>query len=343
MSPLITLVIPNWNGSHLLEACLVSVSAQTFSDYQVVLVDNGSSDGSAEYVHEDFPWVKILANTTNLGFAPAVNRAIRESQSPLIVTLNNDVWLEAEWLEEMVAAAGTGERVGMIASKILTVRAPDRLDSAGISLDRAGFAWNLDRGRREDSTETRTREVFGPCAAAALYRRDMLDEIGLFDEDFFAFLEDADLAWRARLAGWRCLYAPAARSYHVHSATAGQGSGFKAYLLARNRIWSIVKNYPWPEILSALPIMVAYDFVSLLGNIASGRGGPSLAGRLDALRGIGGALRKRRQVQALRSSESRWEAHLCSLSSPWRRWRTERRLASARGVVGFKGASGAGF
>ncbi|MDP2727133.1 MAG: glycosyltransferase family 2 protein [Dehalococcoidia bacterium] len=339
----VTLIIPNWNGQRLLEACLASVAAQTFSDYHVLLVDNGSTDGSTEYVREAFPWVRILSNPANLGFAPAVNRAIRESQSPFIATLNNDVWMEAACLQEMIEAFKAGERVGMIASKILTVRAPDRLDSAGISLDRAGFAWNLDRGDQEDSAETKPREVFGPCAAAALYRREMLDEIGLFDEDFFAFLEDSDLAWRARLAGWRCLYAPAARAYHVHSATAGQGSGLKAYLLARNRIWSILKNYPWPELLSALPIMAAYDFVSLIGNIASGRGGPSLAGRFDALRGIRGALRKRRQVQALRSSKSRWETHLCSLSSPWKRWRTERSLASATGVIGFKGASGAGF
>ncbi len=331
--PLVTLIIPNWNGRHLLEACLISVSSQTITDFQVVLVDNGSTDGSADYVREEFPWVRVLASPSNLGFAPAVNWAIRESESPLVGTLNNDVWLESGWLEEMIKATRTVDQVAMVASKVLMVTAPDRLDSAGISLDRAGFAWNLHRGSQDNPAEESPREVFGACAAAALYSREMLDEIGLFDEDFFAFLEDADLAWRARLAGWRCLYAPAARCYHVHSATAGQGSRLKAYLLARNRIWSTVKNYPSPQVFPALPVIAAFDLIYLLGNIISGRGVPSVAGRLDALKGLGAALRKRRHVQSLRRTESRWDAHLCSLSNPWKIWRTERRLAASSSLT----------
>ncbi|MDP2728640.1 MAG: glycosyltransferase family 2 protein, partial [Dehalococcoidia bacterium] len=241
--------------------------------------------------------------------------------------VNNDVWLESRWLEEMLRSAELGDRVGMVATKILLAVAPDRLDSGGIALDRAGFAWNLDRGQF-DAGEAEPREVFGPCAAAALYRRDMLDEIGLFDEDFFAFLEDADLAWRARLADWRCVFTPAARAYHIHSATAGQGSSFKAYLLARNRLWTILKDYPTPQLLLALPAIAAYDLIALLVNLAAGRGRASLKGRIDAVKGMGKAWDKRRQVQALRRPDSRWEAHLCPLVSPWEKWSAERKLAA---------------
>lgn len=326
--PHVTVIIPNWNGQRLLEACLSSVASQTFSDYRVLLVDNGSSDGSAEYVREEFPWVEVVSNPKNMGFAAAVNRAIEESDSAYVCTLNNDVWLEARWLEEMTGAAAGDSGVGMVASKILLVAAPDRLDCAGIGVDKAGFAWNALRGRSDVPGETDTSEVFGPCAAAALYRRDMLEEIGLFDVDFFAFLEDADLAWRARLAGWRCLYAPAARAYHVHSATAGQGSAFKAHLLARNRIWMVLKNYPWPQLLMALPLIAAYDMAALAGNAVSHTGRASLRGRLDAVKRTAAFWRKRRQVQALRRSDSQWQDFLYPLASPWQRWRAERRLGA---------------
>ena len=325
--PEVTFIIPNWNGLRFLEACLASVASQTCSDYQVFLVDNGSTDGSAEYVREAFPWVQVLSSPANLGFAAAVNWGIRESRSSYVATLNNDVWLESQWVEEMLRAAREGERVGMIASKVLLALAPDRFDSSGISLDRAGFAWHLGRGQNDNPTESEMREVFGPCAAAALYKREMLDQVGLFDEDFFAFLEDADLAWRARLAGWKCLHAPAARAYHIHSATAGQGSSLKAYLLARNRVWTILANYPLAKLLPAVPAIALYDAASLLGSVVAGKSGAALKGRLHAVKGLRAAWRKRRRVQAMLRADSQWETFLCPLAWPWDRWRVERTLA----------------
>jgi hypothetical protein len=343
LSATVTIVIPNWNGRHLLEGCLASVAAQTARDFEVVLVDNGSNDDSLGYVRAAFPWVRVLENGRNLGFAAAVNQAIRATSAPYIAILNNDVQLDADWLAEVLGAIAGREGVGAVASKLLVAAAPSLIDAAGIALDRAGFAWNLRRGELDDPAEREPREVFGACAAAALYRREMLEAVGLFDEDFFAFLEDADLAWRARLAGWHCLYVPTARAYHIHSATAGRDLSRKAYLLARNRLWAIAKDYPMPDLLLYLPAILLWEGASFVGNLAAGTGGPSFRGRWDALRHLGVALSKRRSVQGLKKPGWRRGYRLHTLSSPWRRWSAERRLRAILSAGASGGGGGPGY
>jgi hypothetical protein len=211
-----------------------ALAAQTSRDFEVIVVDNGSQDGSVEWLDAHAPNVRLVRNQANLGFAMANNQGIRASSAPLVAALNNDALPEPEWLETLVSAAEQAPEAGMFASKILLRESDGRMDSAGIEVDRAGIAWNRRWGEHDLGEESTCVEVFGPSAAAAVHRRAILDHIGLFDEDYFIYYEDVDLAWRAQWAGWRCVYVPQAVVHHEHSATTVRGSPFKNYLLGRN-------------------------------------------------------------------------------------------------------------
>ncbi|MCL4458360.1 MAG: glycosyltransferase family 2 protein [Chloroflexi bacterium] len=297
MSEKVTVIVVNWNGRDYLETCLSSVLRQSYPNFEILLIDNASTDGSLDLIEERFPQVGVIRNRVNLGFAAANNIGIQQSSSDYIATLNNDTKAEETWLAELVKAARTGPDIGMCASKMLFMHQPAIINSAGIALDRAGIAWDNRGGEEDTPDDSKPYEVFGPCAGAALYRREMLMGIGLFDEDFFAYLEDVDLAWRARLAGWRCLYVPTAKVYHIHSATAREGSSLKTYLLGRNKIWTIIKNYPSPHFWLFWPIIVGYDFGSVLFALFSRRDIRPLQGRLSALTRFAPMWRKRRVVQ----------------------------------------------
>ena len=290
--PSVSVVIANWNGRHWLEQCLPALQAQTYRDFEVIVVDNGSDDGSVEWLGQNYPDIRILAQPGNLGFAQANNVAIRASTGKYIITLNNDTLVEGDWLANLVAAVSAPE-VGMVACQITFGQQPEILDSAGLEVDRAGIAWNRGWGQQVDSATTAC-EVFGPSAAAALYRRAMLDEVGLFDEDFFAYYEDVDLAWRAQRAGWRCRYEPGARVRHWHSATSGKSPALKTYLLGRNKFWTIMKNYSWPALLYFLPAILFYDFIAVAFQITRGRDLSAVRGRMKALWSAQEALGKRR-------------------------------------------------
>lgn len=298
-APMVGVVIVNWNGRIHLERCLDAMACQITRSFEVVVVDNGSADGSAEMVRQRFPHVRLLCQPRNLGFAEANNVGIRLLSNPFVATLNNDTEPRPDWLDQLTAPALVDERVGMVASKMLFAHRPGVINSAGIAMDRVGIAWDR-LGGRPDRGAGPVEEVFGPCAGAALYRRSMLDEIGLFDQEFFAYLEDVDLAWRARLAGWKCLYAPAAVVSHVHSATGVEGSPFKSYQLGRNKLWTIAKNYPSPQLYLALPMIAAYDLAAVLYGIVARRDLAALRGRLAGLCGLPRQWRKRRGVQKLR-------------------------------------------
>ena len=294
----VSIVILNWNGKHLLERCLPSVLKQTFDgDYEVIVLDNGSTDGSAEWIAAHFAEVRLIHSERNLGFAAGNNRAIRSTQSPYIATLNNDADPAQNWLSGLVCAIESTSSVGMCASKMVREDDPSILDACGIEVDRAGIGWNRYSGEPDRTTETSPYEVFGPCAGAALYRREMLDEVGLFDEDYFAYYEDVDLAWRAQRAGWRCLYVPSAQVTHRHSSTGREGSPFKEYHLGRNKIWTLIKNYSWPGWLVYLPVILGYDAAAWAYALVWGSPHP-LRGRIAALARLGHFLPKRRAIQS---------------------------------------------
>jgi GT2 family glycosyltransferase len=320
MAKRVAVIIVNWNGRHHLEGCLDALSAQTFTDFGVVVVDNGSTDDSVEWLKAHYPQVRLIRNAKNVGFAAANNQGIRATETEFAVTLNNDTRVAPGWLAALVEAAESDPTVGMVASKMLFADRPDTINSAGIALDPAGIAWDRLGGVYDDPTQVTPVEVFGPCAGAALYRRAMLEQIDLFDEDFFAYLEDVDLAWRARLAGWRCLYAPAARVFHAHSATGIEGSPFKSRHLGRNKVWLVAKNYgPTKRLLAYLPVIVLYDLAAVTYALIAQGNVYNLLGRIDGLMGLPRAWRKRRVVQALTQGHqgTDWHHYLDPLVWPW--------------------------
>ena len=293
--PLVSIIVVNWNGRCWLESCLPTLQAQTYRDFEIIVMDNGSSDDSVSWLEENWPDVILLRAEHNLGFAPANNIAIRAAKGQYIVTLNNDTLADPNWLAELVQTADdTG--AGMVASCILNWQQPDVLDSVGIEVDWAGIAWQRGWGQSVD-TAVIPQIIFGPSGAAALYRREMLDEIGLFDEDFASYYEDVDLAWRANRAGWRCHYTPKAQVCHWHSATAQKIPERKQFLLGRNKIWTIAKNYQWPNILWSLPLIILFDGSAILYQTIKTRSLASINGRIAALKSLPVMWAKRTLVQ----------------------------------------------
>jgi hypothetical protein len=331
MSAHVSVIIVNWNGQRYLERCLASLLRQSYPDYEIVLVDNASTDGSAEFVRERFPQVRVLAQAENLGFAAGNNVGIRATQGGFIATLNTDTEAEPGWLAALVEGMSAAPRVGMsaahvgmCASKMLFFDRRETINSTGIAMDRAGIAWDRDGGEPDAQAGLEAGEVFGACAGAALYRREMLEQIGGFDDDFFYLYEDVDLAWRARLAGWRAWYCPAARVYHVHAGAGTEGSPFKSYHLARNRIWAILKNYPWPQLLCYLPAILFYDLCAVSYSLLARRDVHALRGRLAGYLSWPRLRSKRAQAQARRAASwaelARWMSPLASPRAVQRRF-----------------------
>ena len=316
---LVDVVVVNWNGWVHLDRCLAALATQTLHDVAVWVVDNGSQDGSPARVRASYPWVELIENSENRGFAEGSNRGIVAGRAPFVATLNNDACPEPGWLEALVEAMEREPAVGMVGSKMLCHGQAGRIDSAGIALNRAGIAWERLAGAPDTPGPETPIEVFGPCAGAALYRRAMLADVGLFDRDLFCYLEDVDLAWRAQLAGWHALYAPAARVSHVHSATLGNRSPLKSYLLGRNKLWTIIKNYPDPYLGRRWPLIVAYDLLAAAYAVFAEGRPAALWGRLASWRGLKRAWGKRREIQRRRrvpaAEVDRW---LEPLEPPWR-------------------------
>jgi GT2 family glycosyltransferase len=328
----VSLVIPTFNGRHLLGECLAAVEAQTRPPEQVVVVDNGSTDGTAAWVRERFPRAVVVRNERNRGFAAAVNRGITATTSGFVALLNNDAVADARWLERLCATAAVDGRVGAVASRMMFRDAPTVVSSAGIRMDRSGLAWDLWLGATSWPAEP--VEVFGASGGACL-----LQEVGLFEEAFFAYTEDVDLAWRARLRGWRAVLAPDAVVYHALSATAVEGSPFKRYQLARNRWWSIARNYPWPALLVNLPIVLFYDLLPVANGLARGDTVP-LRGRAAALAGLPRRVRERRRIQARRTASwAELRAAMSPVEAPWALYRRARLVAR---LAGRRTGGGAG-
>ncbi len=299
--PLVSVVIPNWNGAHLLPTCLDSLRRQTCADFEVIVVDDASTDDSRGLLAREYPEARVLAFESNRGFARGVNAGIRAAQGRVIALLNNDTEADPHWLEELVRALEAEPRAGMAASKLRLFDRREVLHSAGDFYRVDGIpgnrgVWEEDRGQY-DAPDAQP-PVFGACGGAAAYRRELLDAIGLFDEDLGSYCEDVDLNWRARLAGLGCAYAPRAVVYHRLSAT---GGGTRAsYFVGRNFILVLVKDYPaalwkkyWRRILAAQWQITREALRSGRGAAARAR----LRGQLAALAALPRFLAKRRATQ----------------------------------------------
>ena len=315
---LLSVIILNWNGKELLKECLDSLLSQACRSFEVILVDNGSVDGSADYVQESYPWVRLVVLPHNMGFAEGNNRGLEIARGEFIVTLNNDTRVEPDFLDELFRPAVADDTVGMVAAKMLNFFDTGRIDSVGIKVGHNGMGYNIGVGEHDQGQYDVPAEVFGACAGAALYRRSMLDEVGFFDRDFFAYYEDLDLAWRARLAGWRCVTAPKAVVYHVHSATSGRMSAFTLFQIHRNKWYVLLKNWHMKSLLRHLPVILLFDIASLVFAAGRLRLLPALRARLDVILHLQMILKKRRQIQLRFSGAVNTEALLGNCESPFR-------------------------
>jgi GT2 family glycosyltransferase len=318
----VSVIIVNWNGHCFLERCLSSLSEQTVAPYEIILFDNASSDASLDIVRR-FPSVRLILQNENLGFACGNNLAIEvaDAESEWIALLNPDAYPEPGWLEALLSASCDYPSFDIFGSKLVNAADPALLDGAGDVYHMSGLAWRKGNGARAASYSELSHEVFSPCAAAALYRRSAFLKVGGFDENFFCYLEDVDLGFRLRLAGFRCLYVPSSVVHHVGSGTTGgQHSDFSVYHGHRNLIWTYVKNMPAILFWAFLPIHIAMNVSMFLVIFSRGQGLVIWRAKRDALLGLPKMWRKRQQIQRNRvaSIASIWRM-LDKRLLPWRR------------------------
>lgn len=300
MIPRVTVAIPNWNGARFLRPCLDSLRAQTFRDFEVAIVDNGSADDSLAILAGEYPEVRVVRWETNRGVAAAFNEGVRQCSGELLCLLNNDMELDAGFLAAMVEALDREPDAGAAAAKILFI---DRqtINSTGDFYGHDGMPGNrgvheIDRGQY-DAPDF----VFGASGGAALFRRRLFDEIGFFDESLVSYCEDVDWAWRMQLAGYRCAYAPKAIVYHWGSATGG--GALASYYCGRNFIRVLLKNLPAAILRRHWRAIVGRELALALEALRHGREPAArarLAGQLAGLRSVPRMLRQRRWTMAIK-------------------------------------------
>lgn len=297
-APFASVIIPNYNGAHLLPTCLDSLRRQKFRDYEVVVVDNASADNSLRLLREQYPEVTVLPMSRNLIFAGAVNEGIRNTASEMAVLLNNDTEVDDHWLAELASAFVSQPGFGWFACKMLLFDRRDTIDSAGDLYRVDGIPGIRGDMQRDAGQFDQPGEVFGACGGAAAYRRSMLEDIGLFDEDLIAYCEDVDLNLRAHLAGYRCYFVPTARVYHRRSATGG--GKLASYLCGRNFILVAVKDLPaeafrrhWHRIVWAQVRL----FGGTLGHLREPAARARVRGQMAALTALPRFLARRREIQ----------------------------------------------
>ena len=288
-------VIVNYNGGSLLARSVDGVRRQRTPFHRIIVVDNASTDGSADALPDD---VEVIHPGVNLGFAAGNNLGVATApECDWIALVNPDAFLAEDWLEHMhQGAAQTG--AAALGCQLLDDAHPELLDGAGDAVHTSGLAWRVLHGSPRELGPQAVGDIFSPCAAAALYRRSTFDEIGGFEERFFCYFEDIDLAFRLRLAGYRCAYVPAAIARHVGSASAGRESDFTIYHSHRNLVWTYVRDTPSP--LRHLPQHAVMTLLTMIWFSGRGQAGPILRAKRDALRGLPWALRERRRIQGAR-------------------------------------------
>lgn len=274
----VSVIIPNYNGANFISECLDSLKAQDYKDFEIIVVDNDSKDGSADAVARDYPLVRLKRLDQNYGFSRAVNEGLRMSEAPFVILLNSDTKADPGFVGALVSTAKKDESVFSVASKMIQMKRPEKLDGAGDLY--SAFGWAYARGKGRSSSGYRNyAKVFAACGGAALYRRSILDEIGWFDEFHFAYLEDTDIGYRARIMGYKNIYCPEAVVYHVGSgATGSRYNDFKIRISARNNMYVIMKNMPVLQIILNLPFLLLGFTIKAMFFILIGHGRAYLSG-----------------------------------------------------------------
>jgi len=324
--PEVSVIVLNWNGKHFLEVCLTALRRQTFSDFETILVDNASADGSVAFVRETFPEVRVLALGTNTGFAAGNNAGYEQARGEWIVLLNNDTEADEHWLEEIHKASRDFPRAGSFASKMLFFDDRKRIDNCGFAVTKAGTAVDLGRDEQDGPAWAEPRNVFGACGGAAAYRRSMLEDIGFLDPEFFMTFEDLDLSFRGQLQGYECVFMPRAIVYHRLGATRKKNPAQDVFFSQRNIELAYLKNMPLGMILASLAHRLVYELGGAVYFTKLGVGTAFFKAKMDAIRRLPSVLRKRQELQRRRILTTK---QLRSMLLPYRLWSKWKKFSSA--------------
>ena len=303
MSPRVSFVIPHWNKLEFLDRFLPPLLEQSYRDFEVIVIENGSTDGSVEHLRSRYPQVRLLEQSTNLGFAPATNLGIEASRAEFVAFFSNDVYADRDWLERMMEVMEREPDAAILASRLLWADDPERLYAAGDTYTVGGYPLNVGQGTlATDPAFAMNREIFCACTAAALFRRSALDEVkedwGYFDERYFAHGEDTDLGFRIRLRGWKAMYVADAVARHEGSASSDPGTAVFIRRTHRNGVMTLVKNYPgWLLLRHWYRVL----FVGFFSIFMTPHRRAAVLGRWDALRMLPALLRDRRRIQSTRT------------------------------------------
>lgn len=321
--PEISVIIANWNGKDFLDDCLSALRRQTFRDFETILVDNGSTDGSVQYVRERFPEVRLLALKENLGFTGGNIAGYEAAAGNLIVLLNNDTEADSEWLQEIHNGSVLFAEAGSFASKMMYFDERHRIENCGFEMAITGTPTELGRDELDGPEWCSPRKIFGACGGAVAYRRSMLNDVGFLDPDFFMIYEDVDLSFRAQLSGYDCVYLPQAIVYHHYRSTIRKRPAMQVFYAQRNIEWVYLKNLPAAFLLRSAPFRLLYEIGAAVYFCRLGAGMSFLRAKMDALKRLRFVLRKRGAIQkrkVVSSSELRILLRGPAFSSKWRKF-----------------------
>ncbi|SHH34042.1 glycosyltransferase family 2 protein [Tepidibacter thalassicus] len=279
----VQIVIPNYNGLRYLQRCLDSVYNQNFNEVELIVVDNNSQDNSCEFIKRNYPDVKLINLSKNHGFAKAVNEGIKLAKGEYVVLLNNDTEVEKDWLKNLVECIKKDKKIFSVSSKMIQYNNRNLIDDAGDEYTLLGWTFKIGEGESVNNYNEK-KEIFSSCAGAAIYRKKIFDEIGYFDENFFAYMEDVDISYRAKSHGYKNIYCPDAVVYHIGSGTSGSRyNEFKIKLSARNNVYVPYKNMPLFQLIINLPFLFLGFFIKYLFFLKKGFGKTYLEGLKEGI------------------------------------------------------------
>ena len=282
----LSIIIPNYNGQKYLKDCLDSLSKQSFKEFDTIVVDNASKDGSCEFMIKNYYEIKLISFKENYGFSKAVNEGIKASNSKYVVLLNNDTEVDKFWLENLINCIEKDEKIFSCCSKMIRYSERDKIDDAGDEYNILGWAYKRGDGASINKYDN-DFEVFSSCAGAAIYRKSVFNEIGYFDESFFAYMEDVDISFRAKIYGYKNMYCSSAKVYHIGSATSGSKyNSFKIKLAARNNLYLVLKNMPLLQLLINLPFIILGHIIKLIFFYKKGYMQDYMSGLKEGIKGI---------------------------------------------------------
>lgn len=306
MKERVVFLIVSWNASNLLQRCLETVISQEYPAKEIFVLDNGSEESLTEGFRSAYPSVRFYRSDSNLGFAAGNNLLFSKiPDCQWMALVNPDAFLESQWLNKMLSAAADHPEYSSFSCRLISDADHDMLDGEGDVMHISGLAWREGHGRPFRGKNITSGEIFSPCAAAALYKKEAFDAVGGFDEDFFCYFEDVDLGFRLRLAGYRCLLVPEAVAFHAGSASSGgRHSDFALYHGHRNLVWSYIKNMPGILLWMFLPLHIVLNLITVIWFSLRGQGRVILRAKRDALLGISRMWRKRYNIQKKRKVSS---------------------------------------